>query len=129
MIILAYVLAFVFTFTMGVLIAGVINLIPSLFYAYLYKEKIGFWTSITCGGLESWIIIMLSIWIFSWFSFQLPLLFVIIITLAFLSNNYHRLQTRPNYNSELGYLVGELIGFPIVYLNFIQSKIIEFHFI
>lgn len=129
MIILAYVLAFGLTFTIGVLLSGVIAFIPSLIHAYIYKEKNGFWTSFFCGGLECFVLLMLSIWIFSWFNFQLPLLYVIIITIANLSNNYYRIKNRSNYNSELGYLVGELIGFPAIYANLLQSDFIAYSFI
>jgi len=129
MIILAYFLAFVLTFTVGALVAGIITFIPTMIHAYLYKKANSFWESFTYGGIECLVLVLLSVWVFSWFNFQLPLLFVIIITLAYLSNNYSRTQTRPNYNSELGYLVGELIGFPSVYFGLIQNDIITYTFI
>lgn len=129
MIVFAYLSAFVLTFTIGVLVAGIINLIPMWLYAFLYKKQFGFWESFISGGIECLVLIFLSIWIFGWFNFQLPLLFIIIITLAFLSNNYYRIKTRPNYYSELGCLFGQLIGFPVIYYYFIREGMIQFQFI
>lgn len=129
MIILAYFLAFVLTFTVGVVVAGIIAFIPKMIHAYHYKKVNSFWNTFISGGIESFILILLSMWVFSWFNFQLPLLYVIIITLANLSNNYHRLQTRSNYNSELGYLVGELIAYPTIYFSLVQIEFIAYTFI
>ncbi len=127
--IVAYLLAFVLTFSVGALIAGLITFIPTMIHAYIYKKVNGFWESFMSGGLECFVLILLSMWIFSWFNFHLPLLYVIIISIAFLSNNYHRLQTRSNYNSELGYLVAQSFGFLGVYLSFILNEAIPFNFL
>ena len=129
MIILAYFLAFVLTFTVGAVVAGIITFIPTMIHAYLYKKANGFWESFISGGIECFVLVLLSIWVFSWFNFQLPLLFVIIITLAFLTNNFHRLQTRSNFNSELGYLVGQLVGFPAIYFSIVQNDLIGYTFV
>lgn len=129
MIILAYVLAFVLTFTVGAVVAGIITFIPTMIHAYLYKKANSFWESFISGGIECFVLVLLCMWVFSWFNFQLPLLYVIIITLAFLSNNYHRLQTRSNFKSELGYLVGELVGFPVIYFSVVQCEIVGYTYI
>ena len=129
MIILAYFLAFALTFTVGAVVAGIITFIPTMIHAYLYKKANNFWELFISGGIECFVLVLLSMWVFSWFNFQLPLLYVIIITLAFLTNNYHRLQTRSNFNSELGYLVGELVGFPAIYFNLVQNDFITYSFI
>jgi len=127
--IVAYLLSFVLTFSVGALIAGLITFIPTILHAYIYKKANGFWESFISGGVECFILTVLSMWVFSWFNFHLPLLYVIIITIAFLSNNYYRLQTRSNYNSELGYLVSQSIGFFCVYASLIQNEVIPFNFL
>lgn len=129
MIIIAYILAFVLTFTVGAIVSGIITFIPTMIHTYIYKKANSFWESFTSGGIESFVLLLMSIWVFSWFNFQLPLLYVIIISLAFLTNNYHRLKTRSNFNSELGYLVGELVGFPAIYFSMVQKDVIGYSFI
>ena len=48
--------------------------------------------------------------VFGWFNSPISILFVALVSIFVLSNNYHRFTTRPNKNLQLGYLVGEAAG-------------------
>ncbi len=127
--ILAYLVAFALTVTIGVLISSIVTFLPTMFHAYLYKKVNGFWESFISGGLECLVLISLSMWAFSWFGFQITLLYVLILTVGILQNNIYRIKTRPNYDSELGYLVSQLFGFIIIYLSFLKADLITFNFL
>lgn len=134
--ILAYLIAFALSFTVGSLASFVIDFLVELPIMYLfrnkkefYKTKILFWESFISGGLECLLLISLSMWVFNWFGFHIPLLYVIILSLGFFQNNLVRLNKRPNYNLELGYLVSQLFGFIAIYLIFLKADLITFYFL
>jgi hypothetical protein len=118
--ILPYIIALIFSGVISVLLTFPIALIVGLFHAKMYNEKLGFWMGVWLAGIESFILVLFSIWVFSWFSFTLPIFFIIIITALVSLNNYNRYKTRPNKAKELGYLISQLFGIPCIYLNLIN---------
>jgi hypothetical protein len=96
--------------------------------AKLYKSSINFWSAFFLAGIESFICILLSIWIFSWFEFQLPLFYLMLIITFTLLNNLKRINNKPNKQKEMGYLIGEIIAISGIYYNFIQNDIIIYTF-
>lgn len=95
-------------------------MIVGLIHVKLYNEAPGFWNGIWLAGIESFILVHLSMWVFSWFGYTLPVFFVIVITALVLFNNFNRYNTRPNKPKELGYLISQLFGIPCIYFNLIN---------
>lgn len=100
-------------------IAGFVILPFSLFFGWIhvkiFNDKPGFWNAIYVSGFENFIIVWFSILIFSLFGFSLPVFFIILITGALTYNNFYRYYTRNNKQRELGYILGQLGGIPIIY--------------
>lgn len=66
---------------------------------------------------------------FSWFGFQITLLYMIVLTVGFLQNNIYRIKTRPNYDLELGYWGSQLFRFIGIYLSFLKADLITYSFL
>jgi hypothetical protein len=116
-----YAIALVLSTAISSLLSFPVSFIVHWFNAWLYKESPGFWTGLWLGGFESLILVLFASWVFSWFGHVLPVFFIICISLMILLNNYNRYNTRPNKPKELGYLIGEAGGIPIVYFHFIKE--------
>jgi len=127
--ILAYIISLALVYTIGGLIASWVSIIPASINARLLMRRFTFLDSYGTGTIECILLIFLSVWSFSWFNFELPLLYVILLTLLFASNNIYRIKTRSNLNSEFGYFVSQLIGFPGAYFILIKANAVSYSFI
>ncbi|MCE4564358.1 hypothetical protein INQ51_08540 [Maribellus sp. CM-23] len=115
--IIASILAFVLAYPLAMLITS-----PLLFVIQYIKKEYSLipeppktFTGIIMGGIESVALVLMSIWVFSWFDLRITLLYVVIITVLVLINNINRYNTRPFKEFELGVLLGDLVGIPLMY--------------
>jgi hypothetical protein len=97
--------------------AGIIYVWPNI----VFKHPLNFWFGISIGGVESFIIVWISIWIFNWFGFLLPIFFIILITMSYLLNNIYRCLTRWNKPKEFGYLLIQLFAILVIYYQSIKG--------
>lgn len=116
-----YAITLILSTAISALLSYPVSLLVHWLNAKIYEESPGIWTGVWLGGIESLILVLFSAWIFSWFGFSLPVFFIICISLMTLLNNYNRYSTRPNKPKELGFLIGEIVGIPIIYFQFIKE--------
>lgn len=120
--IIAYVLGMLLSSAVSALLTLPIARLIAWFQNWFHQERIGFTQGIFLGGLESLIVVLFSNWVFSWFGFTLPIFFIMIITILLTLNNINRYVTRPNKKKEGGYIIGQLVGVPLVYWQLFQGS-------
>ena len=119
--ILPYAIALIFSSVISVLLTYPASFIIHWLNAKIYEEPPAFWTGLWLGAIESLVLVLFSYWVFIWFRFILPLFFIICIAVMILFNNIKRYNTRPNKRKELGFLIGETVGIPAIYYQFINE--------
>lgn len=118
---LPYFIALLTSSLISAIAIGPLTFIYGYMRAYLYKEPLSFWSGLWLAGINSFILVNIASWIFSWFGYTIPILFIIIITVLVFTNNLNRYNTRNNHDLELGYLVGELLAIPAIYYTYYSS--------
>lgn len=126
--ILPYILALIITINLKGILSSPITILVTVINSKLYRTSVSFWSALFLAGIESFVCLLLSIWIFSWFEFQIPLFYLMLLIIFTLFNNLNRLSSKPDKQKEMGYLIGELISFPAIYYNLIQNDIIQYSF-
>ena len=118
------IIPYVIAFILAPVISAILSYFAGIIYAWpniVFKMPLNFWFGISIGGIESFIIVWSSIWIFNWFNFSLPIFFIIVITLSYLFLNIYRCLTRSNKPKEFGYLVSQSFAIPVIYYQSINE--------
>lgn len=119
--ILPYIISVISSGLIATILSFPIALIIGRITTWLYNEKLGFWSGLYIAGLEAFLIVIFSRWIFGLFGYSLPIFFIIVITLFLTFNNFMRFQTKSNSSKELGYLAGHLGGIRIIYWQIVSE--------
>ncbi len=116
-----YLISLLLSSAISVMLTFPVAILFTWLQAKIYKETAGFWTGFWLAGIESFILVWFSIWVFRWFGYSLPVFYVILITGILSFNNLRRYQTRTNKQKELGYFISQLVGIPFVYYQSVKE--------
>lgn len=87
---------------------GTFGFAIGFFNAKVFRHSGGFNSGLLLGSINAALFMLIMIFVFSWFGYDMPLFFAILFGVLITSNNIYRVRTRPNKMKELGGLVGEI---------------------
>ena len=117
MIILPFLIGIPVYITVGFLVTLLFGTVVGLINEKIYNDTGGFYSGMLIGGLDAGLFMVIMAYVFSWFNYQMPLLFAIIVGVTITLNNLNRVNTRQNRSKEIGFLVGELAAVIGVFVN------------
>ncbi|MBN2747624.1 MAG: hypothetical protein JXR34_12930 [Bacteroidales bacterium] len=89
---------------------------------FVYSKIFNSIDSLYLGMIEGWIVgglfILSMTQVFRWFKSEIPILFIVIVSLSVLINDYKQCKIKPNKLLKFGQLWGDLSGFIGFYILF-----------
>lgn len=114
--ILAYLLGLIVYIVVS-FIAMPVNTGLKFLYSKIFNSIDSFYLGLIEGWIVSGLFILSMTQVFIWFKSGIPLLFIIIVSISILLNDYKQYKMRPNKQLKLGQLWGDLSGLIGFYLQ------------
>ncbi|WP_321995362.1 hypothetical protein [Draconibacterium orientale] len=80
-------------------------------YSKIFNTIDSFYLGLVEGWIVSGLFVLSMTQVFSWFKSEIPILFIIIVSLFVLLNDYKQYKIKPNKLLKFGQLCGDLFGF------------------